>query len=89
MSKEADLSFLKKVAEDDGLHEKFKALVAESGYEFSVEELTDDELDQAAGGGISLEDTTSPVVVKVEDLTSIAVKLDPATLLAIKVKLFP
>ena len=52
MSKEAALAFLKKVAQDADLQSKLVAFAAGEGYEFSVDELSEAELEAAAGGGV-------------------------------------
>lgn len=89
MSKEEDLAFLRQVAEDDALHEKFLALAAEAKHEYSVKELTDDELDQAVGG-VDLQSTSSlSVEWKFDTLRSIAGQLSEETLLGFKSKLLP
>ena len=50
MSKEAALAFLKKAAENADLQKKIVALASKEGYTFSVDELTEAELEAAAGG---------------------------------------
>ena len=50
MSKEAAIAFLKQVATDADLQRKLAAFAKEQGYEFSVDELSDAELDALAGG---------------------------------------
>ena len=50
MSKEAAQAFLKKVANDAALQEKLVRFAKEQGYEFTVEELSGDELRGVAGG---------------------------------------
>lgn len=54
MSKDAVVAFLKQAAQDPALRHKIVQLAGEHGYEFSVDELTDAELDQAAGGAAYL-----------------------------------
>ena len=53
MSKEAAREFLKKVAEDPKLQQQLVAFAREQGYQFTVEELTADELGQVAGGALN------------------------------------
>lgn len=50
MSKETALAFLKHAAEDAELQQKIVAFAAQEGYQFTVDELTDAELEAAAGG---------------------------------------
>jgi hypothetical protein len=50
MSKEAALAFIKKAMEDDDLQKKLLAFAAQEGYEFTVNELTEEEMDEASGG---------------------------------------
>ena len=50
MSKDAAMAFLKMASEDPGLQKKILELAKAEGYEYSVEELSEEELDQAAGG---------------------------------------
>ena len=50
MSKEAALAFLQKIAQDSDLQSKLVAFAAEQGYEFSVDELSEAELEASAGG---------------------------------------
>ena len=50
MSKEAVAAFLKKVAEDAELQADLVHFALERGYEFTVEELSESELEAAAGG---------------------------------------
>jgi predicted ribosomally synthesized peptide with nif11-like leader len=52
MSKEAAIAFLKKVAEDPALQRKIVALAKEQGYDFTVDELTEDELGSVTGGAV-------------------------------------
>ena len=52
MSKEAVMDFLKKALTDADLQAKVVALANQEGYDFSVEELSEAELDAAAGGAI-------------------------------------
>ena len=50
MSRDAALSFLKMAMQDESLQKKILELAKAEGYQFSVDELTEEELDQAAGG---------------------------------------
>ena len=74
MSKEKALAFLKQAAENAELQQKIVALAAQEGYTFTVDELTDAELD-AAAGGVFL--TAFP---KVELSADAFLKLDSTTL---------
>ena len=53
MSKETALAFLKHAADNAELQQKIVALAAQEGYEFTVAELTDAELEAAAGGTLA------------------------------------
>jgi hypothetical protein len=66
MSKDAALAFLQKVAESPELQQKLVSFAKEQGFEFSVEELTDAEMGDVAGGLLSR-------YVKLDSLTN---KLD-------------
>ena len=50
MSKEAVTAFLKKLTEDEALRRDLVVFAADRGYEFTVDELGESELDQVAGG---------------------------------------
>ena len=50
MSKEAALAFLQKAAQDEALQKKIVEFASGLGYEFTVDELSDLELDEATGG---------------------------------------
>jgi nitrogen fixation uncharacterized protein len=50
MSKKAAEAFLTKIAQDPALQESFVAFARGQGYDFNVEELTDAELGDVAGG---------------------------------------
>jgi Nif11 domain len=52
MSKDAALAFLKKIAEDAEMQKKLAAFAREQGYEFTVDDLTDEELGGVTGGSI-------------------------------------
>jgi hypothetical protein len=74
MSKEAALAFLKLASENDALQKKIVALATQEGYTFTVDELTDAELDAAAGGAIFYK-ITAPAY-KVESSITQIPKLD-------------
>lgn len=63
MSKEAAQEFWKRVADDPDLQERFVAFAANEGYEFTVEELSDADLDDVAGG-VALRYKASSSVMK-------------------------
>ncbi len=65
MSKDVALAFLKMAMEKEDLQKKVLALAKEEGYEFSVDEITDDDLAEVAGG-----------VLRVQYPTSIGLKWD-------------
>lgn len=50
MSKDAALAFLKMASEDESLQKKILELARTEGYAYTVEELSEEDLDQAAGG---------------------------------------
>jgi len=50
MSREKALAFLKHAADDADLQAKIVAFAAQEGYQFTVDELTDAELDTTVGG---------------------------------------
>ena len=50
MSKEAIGAFFKKVAQDKAMQEKLIDFAAQNGFEFSLDELSDTDLDAIAGG---------------------------------------
>lgn len=77
MSKDKALAFLRQAAEDPELQKKIVDFAAGEGYEFTVEELTDAELDAAAGGVVAplafpKVESTSTMFPKVE-LTAVKI----------------
>lgn len=67
MSKEAALAFLKKAAENEEMQKKIVALALSEGYEFSVQDLSEAELEQVAGGFLKLETlVTRPLLIPTE-----------------------
>jgi predicted ribosomally synthesized peptide with nif11-like leader len=54
MSKEAAVAFLKQVAQNPELQRKLVAFAKQEGYDFTVDELTDSELGQVAGGAVDV-----------------------------------
>jgi hypothetical protein len=75
MSKDKALAFLKHAAENAELQQKIVALAAQEGYQFTVDELTDAELDAAAGGVL-----ISDPFLKLELSDDPRLKLDVQTL---------
>lgn len=53
MSKEAAQAFVKKVMEDETLRKKLVTFAAGEGFEFTVEELDEAELDAVSGGAFT------------------------------------
>jgi len=68
MSKEAISAFFKKAAEDPALQKKLVELAAAEGFDFSIDELSDVDLDSVAGGAIYVkrEDPISNIAFKSE-----------------------
>ena len=67
MSKDAVAAFLKKAMEDAALRKELTELAGRHGYTFTVDELSENELDAVAGGLLSIQ-STSPILQK--ELTS-------------------
>ena len=83
MSREAVIAFLRKVADDPGLQEELVGFARERGFEFTVEELGDSELDSVTGGAAFAKyDTIEGEATDKDhkgwtDLASIPLKTDP------------
>ena len=75
MSKEQALAFLKHAAEDAEMQAKIVTFAAQEGYQFTVDELTDAELDTTVGG--LLIRTSFP---KVESTATLFPKVESPTL---------
>lgn len=70
MSNEAAIRFIRRVVETPELQKKFVAFAKEQGYEFSVDELLDSELDKVAGGFGATGTKTSTEVAYSDKVTS-------------------
>lgn len=76
MSKDAALSFLRMAMENQDLQKKILSLAKEEGYEFTVDELSEEDLDQAAGG-VLLHKIDTTIAGKIESPTITKTTLEP------------
>lgn len=54
MSREAALAFIKMAMKDESLQKSLVDLAAQHGFEFKIDELSEEELDAAAGGATTI-----------------------------------